>query len=91
MSNQSIPITIDLAAPVTFQAELTDTFGGEANYSWVRRRTFTAPGNASDALLVRRAKAALDIQGRHTKADMGDTIELRFPGACVVCFITPKY
>lgn len=27
----------------TYDIELTDTFGGEANYSWVRRETVTMP------------------------------------------------
>lgn len=27
----------------TFNVEYTDTFGGEANYSWVRRATVTMP------------------------------------------------
>jgi hypothetical protein len=27
----------------TFNVEYTDTFGGEANYSWVRRATVTVP------------------------------------------------
>ena len=26
-----------------YQVELTDTFGGEANYSWVRRAVITVP------------------------------------------------
>lgn len=27
----------------TYQIEVTDTFGGEANYSWVKRSTVTMP------------------------------------------------
>jgi hypothetical protein len=27
----------------TYQVEITDTFGGEANYSWVKRETLTMP------------------------------------------------
>lgn len=27
----------------TYQIEITDTFSGEANYSWVKRDTFTMP------------------------------------------------
>jgi len=27
----------------TYQIEITDTFGGEANYSWVKRSTVTMP------------------------------------------------
>lgn len=41
-----------------YQIELTDTFGGEANYCWVRRATFEAPADAPTALIVRRAYCA---------------------------------
>ena len=27
----------------TYEVEITDTFGGEANYSWLRRHSFTMP------------------------------------------------
>lgn len=30
-------------ASSTFQVEYTDTFGGEANYCWVKRATITVP------------------------------------------------
>jgi hypothetical protein len=46
-----------------FQAELTDIFGGEANYSWVRRAEFSLPDNASDLAVVLRAKAELGLPG----------------------------
>ena len=63
----------------TYQIELTDTFGGEANYSWVRRHSITMPelthygydGSSNYAkanksynrALVRRAKAAIGWTG----------------------------
>lgn len=28
----------------TYEVELTDTFGGEANYTWVNRQTVNMPG-----------------------------------------------
>lgn len=71
-----------------YEAEYTDTFGGEANYSWARRRTFEAPDNAPDALLVRRAKRALGIGGRHRKSGHADCIVLHPVGECTVVFIT---
>ena len=45
----------------TFNCEITDTFAGEANYSWVRRETINVPDNASDLTVVRRAKSALGL------------------------------
>ncbi len=73
----------------TYHCELTDTFGGEANYSWVRRATITVPDDASDATIVRRAKAALGMTGdRCRRDDCGGDIVLRPIGACRVAFIT---
>jgi len=71
-----------------FQIELTDTFGGGANYLWVRRAEFEAPEDASDRLLVRRGKRALGISDqRHKTEQWGETIALQFPGQCIVAFI----
>jgi len=73
-----------------FTAEQTDTFGGEANYSWVNRVEFEAPDVASDACLIRRAKKALGITARHTKTNFGDDIRLDFAGFNICCFIYPE-
>lgn len=71
-----------------YRAELTDTFGGEANYSWVTRREFEAPEGISDLALVRRAKRELGLSGvRCRREDFGDTIALYPQGSCTVAFI----
>ena len=74
---------------IKFEAEITDTFGGEANYSWVHRETFEAPKDASTSLLVRRAKRALGYGGRGDTEDFGETIQHKFRGVCWVMFINP--
>lgn len=71
----------------TYIIEITDTFAGEANYSWARRARFEAPENASQSLLVRRGKKALDISARHTVEKWGDTIVLRWPTDNIIGFI----
>ncbi len=72
-----------------FDVEITDTYGGEANYSWVRRYEIDAPAGISRRALVRRAKRAAGWTGvRCAVTDFGDTIEMRPTGACVVAFIT---
>ena len=76
---------------VTFDIELTDTFGGEANYSWVKRATVEAPATITDRALIRRAKQAVGICGPHRKNELGEAIALYPQGACIVCFITPRY
>lgn len=71
-----------------FRAEYTDTFSGDANYSWCRSAEFEAPDNATDALLMRRAKKALGLSGvRGRRETWGETIVFRPYGACTVLFI----
>ena len=57
---------------VTYQAELTDLFCGEANYSWLTRFEFTLPANATDRAIVRAAKLGLGLSGcRCRRSDLG--------------------
>lgn len=66
--------------------ELTDTFSGEANYSWVRR----GEGNFKTELgAIRFFKSMLGMTGIPCrKVDMGDTVALYPYGQCVVLFVT---
>ena len=71
--------------------EITDTFGGEANYSWVRRHSIAAPAEITDIALVRRAKRKADWSGVRCKVSKyADTIEIRPVGMCCVLFIVPS-
>jgi hypothetical protein len=75
-----------------YQAEWTDTYGGEANYSWVRRATIEAPGDVSDRAIVRRAKRELGITGVKGRTYYhGDMIEFRPHRMCCVMFIHARY
>jgi hypothetical protein len=77
---------------ITYDCELTDTFGGDANYSWVRRAQITVPIVASNLAIVRRAKAELGLTGAKCRRSViGETIELRPYGSCTVVFIIPQY
>lgn len=65
-----------------FYAEVTDTFGGEANYSWVRRykvkaTTFTG------------AIRKVPCPGTHWRVEMhcGDMSRYKASGAAVCCFV----
>ena len=76
---------------MTFQAEVTDTFNGEANYSWIRRATFEAPADAPDRQLVKMAKEVLGMTGtRCRRSTYGNTIQLDVVGACIRAFIVPE-
>ena len=88
----------------TYDVEYTDTFGGEANYCWVKRATVTMPewphfkgwdGNGRiepkgyKPLLMRKAKAAIGLTGRRgVTTDFGDMIEFRPYRSCTVLFVT---
>lgn len=75
-----------------YNLELTDTFGGQANYSWCNRETIELPDTASDRQIIMAAKAALGLTGTRCKrSDYGECIELKPVGACAVAFIMPCY
>lgn len=62
-----------------YQIEVTDTFGGEANYSWVRRYTCRAISERGAIQWLARNYAPgwrNDGNGRYTMV-----------GACIVAFI----
>lgn len=74
---------------MAYQIEITDTFGGDANYSWVHWKYFEASPQASRRALVRRAKALAGWTGARCEVtDFGDTIEIRPRGAAMVAFVT---
>lgn len=74
---------------VRINAELTDTFCGEANYGWVKRVSFDVPANGTDRQVVRRAKKALGVEGlTHKKCGYGEGIELRFAGHNMIAFLS---
>jgi hypothetical protein len=75
-----------------WNVELTDTFGGEANYSWVHRDSFELPASASDRRIITAAKAALGLTGQRCRRfDCGEGFELRPVGSFTVAFVLPSY
>lgn len=76
------------------QWEITDTFSGEANYSWVKRgKIETRPGEEfSDLAAVRRVKRAIGWNGLRCRvSSYDDMLEIRPYGMRLVCFITFHY
>tara|TARA_Y100001951_G_C11252723_1_gene247466 strand:- start:794 stop:1024 length:231 start_codon:yes stop_codon:yes gene_type:complete len=70
------------------QVEITDTFGGEANYSWVNRYEFDTEG-LSDREIIFKARKLLGLTGVKTvRSDLGDTIVWDVQGECVRAFLT---
>ena len=71
--------------------ELTDTFGGEANYSWVRRHEFDITG-MTDRQIARKARELVGLTGVRTrKTNYGDELRWDVEGACIVVFLSFDY
>jgi len=69
--------------------EHTDTFGGESNYSWLRKESLIVNDNISDLAIVRKAKAWAGITGFKCKVEkLGEMIAIYPKGLCHVIFIT---
>ena len=71
------------------QFELTDLFGDQANYSWVKRGTIDVPENATQVCIMRKVKRELDITGIRCRVSrIGDMWEFRPSGSLCIGFIT---
>lgn len=64
--------------------EVTDTFAGEANYSWVKRFKVHA---TSDLGAIRKVSRAVGLRFRK-EHDTGDMASYRAIGACVCAFLS---
>lgn len=79
-------------APHVYDVELTDTFGGEANYCWVVRETLVFAEPYTEMQLRRAAKRAVRLTGiKREVSDYGDTVEFRPRGLLQVAFVTFRY
>jgi len=82
-------------AEAHYELELTDTLGGEANYSWVRRNEITVAKNAADRTLIKLAKkwAGWTSQRCDVSNLGGDCFQIKPTGnnaPCMILFIQPK-
>lgn len=69
--------------------EVTDTFGGEANYSWVRKYEINLKESYSDFKIVREAKKLAGWTGvKCDREEFSDMIKLKPRNFCQVMFIT---
>ena len=76
-------------ACLRWQLEHTDTFGSEANYSWVNRENVMIPSQYSGPWIVRKAKEAMGLTSlKHVTSDHGDCLRVDFPEDNQVLFIT---
>lgn len=69
------------------KVELTDTFNGEANYSWIRRWEFDCKG-MSDYQIMRKVKKLIGWNGVQTKKDeYFDSWRIIQSGLNIVCIV----
>ena len=74
-----------------YTIEYTDTYGGEANYGWVKRESFEVEGSLDDRMVVRKCKQLMGLQGVNCKReDLGEMIKLTPRGSNTVAFITSE-
>lgn len=67
-----------------YYVEMTDVFGGEANYSWVHRFLVKA---STPLGAIRKVTAHTGHPARKAW-DTGDTVRYNVPGACICYFVT---
>lgn len=75
-------------------AELTDTFGGEANYCWVKRVELELPNEPTQRQVLAEARRALELPiGLKLKLNFDSHGLQRYNviGACVCLFIETQY
>lgn len=77
---------------VTYEVKYTDTFGGQPNYSWVKRHKFFAADNMSERDVMCIAKRLVGLTGvRGSKVKIGNYIEFHPYRTCTVMFVWPVY
>ena len=68
--------------------EYTDTFGDDANYSWVQRHDVVVPEGTSDLSVVRLAKKLCGLSGvRCKREEYAGLIRLTPHNSCTTMFI----
>lgn len=76
-------ITEQAPKQLVFFVEMTDTFGGEANYSWAHRFLVTA---SSFQGAIRKVTRKTGYYARKVM-DTGDMAQYKVPGACITYFV----
>jgi hypothetical protein len=72
----------------TYNIEITDTYAGEANYSWVDRITVQAKSMRG---AITQASKKLGYHGFRLDAWCGNYASYKLQGACIIAFVTESY
>jgi S-adenosylmethionine synthetase len=72
--------------------EVTDTLGGEANYSWVKRGSLEFKLHPTQRQVIQALKKFAGLTGiKCRKDDYGDQIALHPAKMCIVAFAIMEY
>jgi hypothetical protein len=72
-----------------YTIEYTDTYGGEANYCWVKRESFEGGDSIPEHMVIRKLKRLIGLTGVNCKKESyGEMIKLTPRNSNTVAFIT---
>jgi hypothetical protein len=72
----------------TYNIEITDTFAGQANYSWIDRLQVKAKSMQG---AITMASKHFGYKGFRLDCYCGDYASYKLQGACIIAFITESY
>jgi hypothetical protein len=73
-------------APTFYFVEITDTYGGEANYSWCNR--FKVRANSMRHALTKAKQEVFTGMPKHSLSDYGDMLRADFRGMAICAFVS---
>ncbi len=73
-----------VAAKSMFYVEVTDTYGGEANYSWANRYKVQA---STFRGALRKVRNHMCLPTAKLVMDCGDLVRYDFKGTCICAFV----
>jgi ABC-type anion transport system duplicated permease subunit len=72
----------------TYNIEITDTYGGQSNYSWVQRLQVKAKSMQG---AISKASRHYGYKGFRLENWCGDYASYSLRGACIIAFITVEF
>lgn len=72
----------------TYNIEITDTFAGESNYSWVQRLQVESKSMRG---AISKAAKHFGYKGFRLDNWCGDYASYKLQGACIIAFVTESY
>ena len=73
---------------LTYKIEITDTYAGESNYSWVQRLEVKAKSMRG---AISQAARHYGYKGFRLDCMCGDYASYKLSGACIIAFVTVEF